>query len=67
MKKKENENDYDLAMLQLERLVDRIQKGEMGLEEMRSEVKAAMELIQLCRAKLRNIEIDLGEILEEEE
>lgn len=64
MKKKEN--DYDRAMLQLEHLVDRIQKGEMGLEEMRAEVKAAMELIQLCRAKLRNIEIDLDAILEEE-
>lgn len=64
MKKKEN--DYDRAMLQLENLVERIQKGEMGLEEMRAEVKVAMELIQLCRAKLRNIEIDLDAILEEE-
>ena len=60
------ENDYDRAMVQLEKLVERIQKGEMGLEEMRNEVKAAMELIQLCRAKLRNIETDLGDILEEE-
>ncbi len=64
MKKKEN--DYDRAMLQLEKLVERIQKGEMGLEDMRQEVKSAMELIQLCRAKLRNIEKDLGESLEEE-
>ena len=60
------ENDYDRAMRQLEELVERIQKGEMGLEEMRHEVKMAMQLIELCRAKLRNIETDLGEILEEE-
>jgi len=65
MKKKLN--DYDLAMAQLEKLVERIQNGEMGLEEMRNEVKTAMELIQLCRSKLRNIETDLEEVLEEEE
>ena len=63
---KKSLNDYDKAMLQLEKLVERIQNGEMGLEEMRNEVKAAMELIQLCRAKLRNIETDLEEVMEEE-
>ncbi len=63
---KNKENDYDMAMLQLEKLVQRIQNGEMGLEEMRQEVKSAMELIQLCRAKLRNIEVDLDTVLEEE-
>jgi exodeoxyribonuclease VII small subunit len=64
MKKKVN--DYDLAMQQLEKLVERIQNGEMGLEDMRHEVKSAMELIQRCRAKLRNIEVDLDKALEEE-
>jgi len=63
---KTNLNDYDKAMLQLEKVVERIQNGEMGLEEMRNEVKAAMELIQLCRNKLRNIETDLEAALEEE-
>ncbi|MDQ3015812.1 MAG: exodeoxyribonuclease VII small subunit [Bacteroidota bacterium] len=64
MKKKEN--DYDAAMQQLEKVVERIQSGEMGLEEMRHEVRAAMELISLCKAKLRNIETDLESMLEEE-
>lgn len=64
---KENENDYDRAMLRLEQLVERIQKGELGLEEMRTEVKTAMELIRLCRAKLRDIETDLADVLDEEE
>ncbi len=59
-------NDYDKAMIQLEKLVQRIQNGEMGLEEMRTEVKSAMELIQLCRAKLRDIEVDLDDVMEEE-
>ena len=60
------ENDYDRAMIQLEKLVQRIQSGDMGLEEMRHEVKSAMELIRLCRAKLRDIETDLDSVLEEE-
>jgi len=63
---KERESDYDRAMIQLEKLVQRIQRGEMGLEEMRHEVKAALDLILLCRAKLRNIETDLASVLEEE-
>ncbi len=63
---KKNLNDYDKAMQQLEKLVERIQNGELGLEEMRNEVKVAMELIQMCRTKLRNIETDLEETLEEE-
>ncbi|MBK9981302.1 MAG: exodeoxyribonuclease VII small subunit [Saprospiraceae bacterium] len=63
---KKNQNDYDKAMHQLEKLVERIQNGEMGLEEMRNEVKAAMKLIKMCRTKLRNIETDLEETLEEE-
>lgn len=61
------QTDYDKAMLQLEKLVERIQQGELGLEEMRGEVKSALELIKLCRAKLRDIETDLEELLEEEE
>ncbi len=64
MKKKPT--DYDKAMAQLEALVDKIQQGQMGLEEMRGEVKAALELIRLCRAKLHDIETDLDAILEEE-
>ena len=63
---KKIQNDYDKAMLQLEKLVERIQNGELGLEEMRNEVKIAMELIQLCRNKLRDIETDLEKTLEEE-
>jgi len=64
MKKKQT--DYDKAMRQLETLVEKIQEGKLGLEEMRGEVKTALELIKLCRSKLRDIEIDLDSILEEE-
>ena len=63
---KQKQTDYDKAMHQLEQLVQRIQQGELGLEEMRGEVKAALELIKICRAKLRDIETDLEELLEEE-
>ena len=63
---KKNQNDYDRALVQLEKIVERIQNGDMGLEEMRQEVKSAIVLIEQCRAKLRNIETDLNEILEEE-
>ena len=63
---KAKKTDYDKAMEQLELLVRRIQDGELGLEEMRGEVKAALDIIQTCRAKLRDIETDLDALLEEE-
>lgn len=63
---RKQKTDYDKAMEQLEDLVDRIQRGEMGLEEMRGEVKSALELIKQCRLKLRAIETDLDALLEEE-
>jgi exodeoxyribonuclease VII small subunit len=64
---KPKKTDYDKAMEQLELLVRRIQDGELGLEEMRGEVKSALEIIKICRAKLRDIETDLDALLEEEE
>ena len=64
MKKKQT--DYDKAMLQLEMLVEKIQGGKLGLEEMRGEVKSALSLIKQCRVKLKDIEADLDAILEEE-
>ncbi len=64
---KRKKTDYDQAMEKLEQTVRRIQDGEMGLEEMREEVKAALELIAACKTKLRDIEHDLEEILSDEE
>jgi exodeoxyribonuclease VII small subunit len=64
---KRKQTDYDEAIRQLEALVERIQDGRLGLEEMRGEVKAALELIKKCKAKLRDIEADLDKLLEEEE
>jgi exodeoxyribonuclease VII small subunit len=63
---KAKKTDYDKAIERLEDLVQRIQNGELGLEEMRGEVKNALLLIQTCRAKLRDIETDLDALLEEE-
>ena len=63
---KKNKTDYDKAIEKLEDLVNRIQRGDMGLEEMRGEVKSALELIRQCRTKLREIEADLDSLLEEE-
>lgn len=63
---RKQKTDYDKAIEKLEDLVDRIQRGEMGLEEMRGEVKIALDLIKQCRLKLREIETDLDALLEEE-
>jgi exodeoxyribonuclease VII small subunit len=57
---------YDKAVRQLEEVVSRIQSGEMGLEEMRKEVKSALDLIRQCKSQLHDIETDIERLLETE-
>ena len=63
---KKTPKTYDEAVEHLEKLVARIQEGRMGLEEMRGEVKQALDLIRSCREKLREIEADMKTLLEED-
>lgn len=67
MMKKQPPKTYDAAVAHLEKLVTRIQDGQLGLEEMRGEVKEALALIRLCREKLRDIEADMHQLLADEE
>jgi len=62
MKKKTR--TYEEAVEYLEALVARIRDGQMGLEEMRGEVKEALTLIRTCREKLHGIESDMRELLD---
>lgn len=63
MKKKSS--SYDEAVAHLEEIVSRIQRGQMGLEELRREVQEALALVKACREKLRGIEADMRILLEE--
>ena len=47
---------YKAAYAQLEILVDQLEEGSIGLEQLATKIKQANELIEICNKKLRAIE-----------
>ncbi len=47
---------YEAAMQELERLVARLESGEMPLEQLLSGYQRGAQLLQFCRDKLQSVE-----------
>jgi len=54
---------FEEAMEQLETIVERLEEGDVPLEEAISIYKKGMELSKLCHDKLKNVEEQLTQIL----
>ena len=54
---------FEEAMDQLETIVERLEEGDVPLEEALTIYKKGMELSKLCHDKLKNVEEQLTEIL----
>lgn len=54
---------FEEAMEQLESIVDRLEEGDVPLEEAISIYKNGMELSKLCHEKLKSVEEQLTQIL----
>jgi len=57
--------NYDKAFTELKGLLADIQAPDTSLDELSKKLKKAKELIQKCKAKLRDIEKDVEEALKE--
>ena len=57
---------FEEAMEKLEVLVDRLEEGDVPLEEAISIYKDGMELSKLCHDKLKQVEEQLTQILTED-
>lgn len=58
-----NAFSFEEAMDQLEEIVERLEAGDVPLEEAISIYKEGMELSKLCHDKLKNVEEQLTQIL----
>ena len=58
---------YAEAMEEIQRILERLERGEVELDELYEEVRRAQRLIRRCREYLRRIESDVHGLLEEEE
>lgn len=57
---------FEEAMEQLEVIVEKLEEGDVPLEEAINIYKQGMELSKLCHDKLKNVEAQLTEILTED-
>lgn len=57
---------FEEAMIQLEQIVDRLEEGDVPLEEAITIYKNGMELSKLCHDKLKNVEEQLTQIITED-
>lgn len=54
---------YDEALAELRSILQQLQEGQIGIEEMSNKVKRAAELVQFCKEKLRNTEEEVEKLL----
>jgi exodeoxyribonuclease VII small subunit len=62
----ENKLSFEEAMNKLEQIVDRLEEGDVPLEEAIQFYKEGMELSKLCHDKLKSVEEQLTQIITED-
>lgn len=55
---------YEEALQELQQIVAELQEDQVSIDGLSDKVKRAAELIEYCRAKLRETEADIGGLFE---
>lgn len=53
---------YEQAMAQLQQILEELQSEQSSIDELTNKSKQAKELLEYCRAKLRGVEEELGDL-----
>lgn len=62
----ENENlSYDKALSRIEQIVNKLEAGEEGIDQLSEMVKEAAKLVSFCKNKLRMTEDEIKQAFEE--
>tara|TARA_B100000579_G_scaffold111733_1_gene89353 strand:- start:406 stop:627 length:222 start_codon:yes stop_codon:yes gene_type:complete len=59
---KEKENNFESNLNKLERIVDKLESGDIGLEESVKLYEEGMKIKKICDKKLRDIEMQIKKI-----
>ena len=57
---------YQKAYDELQEIVAKLQNDEIGLDDLSKSVKRAGALIQACKEKLRNVELEIDQLFDKE-
>ena len=58
---------YDKAVQEIESILEKIESGDLGVDELAEKVKRVSALLKICREKLRKTEEEIDQILGEED
>ncbi len=64
MVKKKTELSYEEANMEIQRILDRLESGEIAMDHIIQEVERATELIHYCKSKLHQISDKLKQSFE---
>ena len=60
-----SEKSFEQSMSELQSIVEKLEKGEVNLDEAIEEFQKAMELIRTCDSKLKEAENTISKIVDE--
>ena len=55
---------YEEAVRQLEEIVVKMERGELDIDSMATQLKTAQELVKLCKQKLKHTDDEIKKLLE---
>lgn len=61
----ENEPRFRDALEELEKILGGIEGDEVDIDELADKLKRARDLLEVCRAKIRRAEVEVGQIVED--
>ncbi|MFC2090190.1 exodeoxyribonuclease VII small subunit [Bacteroidota bacterium] len=61
------EISYKAAINEVEEILEKIEEGELDVDELTRNVKRVTELLKICKTKLQKTESEVTKILEEDE
>ncbi len=64
MSKRSPSPSFTQAIQELEQILARIEKEEIDIDQLATELGRAAELIELCRGKLERAELEVAQIVE---
>lgn len=60
-------SEFTTAYDELQTIIDELNSDQISIDELSGKVKRAQKLIKACRNKLRNVDMDIQSLFEEEE
>ena len=63
---KDNENSFEKNLQKLELIVEKLESGEIGLEESVKLYEEGMKIKKICDNKLKDIEMQIKKIISED-